>query len=1283
MNLLHIRIDPKTEKGWPAIFDLAAAGSSYAVRRKVWLQFDPETLNHHRIDPRGYGTVLGQALFHDRQARELFVSARARTDGPLHVLLSVEAEDLRSRFWGRLCAPLDAPGADGWDFVALKAGTPFALYLPAAIDQRFPPIGRRQLRALVLVASPADPEKRWGVPPFDVATAVTTAVQAIHPIDCDILARGIEGAKGLPTLEALAARLVSEHYPLLHLVCHGRQRSGGEPTLYLEDAAGGVAPVGAQELLTQLNRLHGSGRGLPRFVFLSSCQTAAPEAGEGLAGLAQRLVCELGVPAVLAMSENVSVRLATELVRTFYPLLLQHSHVDRALAETCAALAATKQYDVHVPVLYSRLGGEPLFREGSGPPTAEDIRRALEGGERLFADRAPVLRPRWQELARTIRAHLAEDPDGRPAEARREWEKGLQKARNEIDQLCEEVLDLRFDALAHDAAPKAYNKDCPFLGMLPFTLEQALFFFGRRSLIRRLVRRLREREKGRNFLAVLGASGSGKSSLVLAGLLPALKVKPGEFAYVRPGGNPVEALADALSPRESPPRVLVVDQFEELFTLCKEPDRRQAFVDALLARCKHGRVVVAMRADFWGECAEHPRLHRLMQRRQELIRRMTRNELAEAVAEQAWKVGLRFEADLLAQILDDVSGEPGAMPLLQHALRNLWERRHGWRLPAREYRESGGVKQAIEKTANDLYNRLPDEERRSLMKNVFLRLTRLDEGATGDEWRDTRQTVTLDELVPAGGDLATVRDLVAVLADARLVVTAPAAGTAKVKVEVAHEALIQHWPQLREWVAEDRASHILHQGVRTAAREWANDHRNRDLLIHHGKRLEGIQILASNNRITLNALETEYLAACHLRRDGEPRLVDVGNWQNLNEAGWGVIFPQDADPRIKQALQKLLDHRRAQAAEHHWDYYREFTGPAGYRPGETKTQFLSRHGVGTGRPAPERMPHYLLLVGDPQAIPYEFQYALDVQYAVGRIHFPDLAAYEHYAESLVRAERQPVARPRTAVLFGPRNPGDPATQMSADRLLRPLADYLRAQCLPWMIRHFHGEDATKEQLRRLLGGEETPALLVTAGHGMWFPSGDQRQLAHIGALLCQDWPGFGVCRPEFYFSADDLGDEANLLGSVMFFWSCFSAGAPRLSDYDAYLTPGEAPQEICPTALVSPLPQRLLGHLRGGALAVIGRVERAWAFSFMEEGAITNLGTFEQCVLRLLEGHPVGMAVDAFSRRYSELSTELNAMFDPDPGKQNDVQRKWLLTAVRDARNYVIVGDPAVRLTFP
>ncbi len=403
--------------------------------------------------------------------------------------------------------------------------------------------------------------------------------------------------------------------------------------------------------------------------------------------------------------------------------------------------------------------------------------------------------------------------------------------------------------------------------------------------------------------------------------------------------------------------------------------------------------------------------------------------------------------------------------------------------------------------------------------------------------------------------------------------------------------------------------------------------------------------------------------------------------KKLDEAGWGVIFTHDADPAIRDALGPLLELREEQAGER----FKVYAGRDGYRPGEAKTKFLARHGAGPGPADPEKVPYYLLLVGSPEAIPFRFHSQLDVQYAVGRIHFDTIEEYARYAESVVAAEEGKDLLPRQVSLFGVENDQDKATRLSSRHLVSPLRDYLLANRSDWEVSAFLKEEATKANLARLLGGAETPALLFTASHGMEFPNGDPRQLPHQGALLCQDWPGpKGWKKPipqDFYFAGDDLASDAGLGGLIAFCFACYGAGTPRHDEF-AKQAFKDSRAEIAPHAFLAGLPTKLLSHPRGGALAVVGHVERAWGYSFQWSGAGAQTTVFESTLERLLDGHPVGSSLEYFDERYAELSTvladqleEIEYGVQPDP---YELSGMW--TANNDARGYVILGDPAVRL---
>jgi WD40 repeat protein/class 3 adenylate cyclase len=405
---------------------------------------------------------------------------------------------------------------------------------------------------------------------------------------------------------------------------------------------------------------------------------------------------------------------------------------------------------------------------------------------------------------------------------------------------------------AHEDVPKSAglpdyslppaDVPCPYKGLVPFDADDADVFFGREQLVEELVDRLDEAP----FLAVVAPSGNGKSSLVRAGVVPALERRTGRLhpALFSPGEHPLAELAAA-----GDADLLVVDQFEEVFTLCRDEEERRTFIDALLGTAKRGlRVVVALRADFYGHCAAYPRLAAALEDRQALVGPMSEDELRRAIEGPAERAGLLLEPGLVEAILRDVVGEPGALPLLSHSLLETWKRRSGRVLTLVGYLQSGGVQGAITKTAETVYREALSADQQALARNIFLRLTELGHGT-----EDTRRRVAIAELVPRPEQQNDVDEVLRRLADARLVTIGE--GT----VEVAHEALIRHWPTLRAWLDEDREGRLVHRRLTEAAREWDTTHRD-SALLYRGTRLAGAGDWASVHDGELNELEREFLS---------------------------------------------------------------------------------------------------------------------------------------------------------------------------------------------------------------------------------------------------------------------------------------------------------------------------------------------------------------------------------------------------------------------------------------
>lgn len=403
---------------------------------------------------------------------------------------------------------------------------------------------------------------------------------------------------------------------------------------------------------------------------------------------------------------------------------------------------------------------------------------------------------------------------------------------------------------------------------------------------------------------------------------------------------------------------------------------------------------------------------------------------------------------------------------------------------------------------------------------------------------------------------------------------------------------------------------------------------------------------------------------------------------NLAQSGWGIVFAAD-DPdvdRARGALAPLLERRRQEAG----GLYREFAGADGLRVGETGRAFLARHGGSPGPVDPRRgIPYYLLVVGPPTRTPFQAQMDLDARHAVGRLDLGGVDALAAYAEGTVRREQETARARRRAVIYGTRNPGDPSTQRSARHLATPLADALERLLPQWQLDRRIAGDATKDALRDLLHDGSPPSLLFAACHGARFsPDDPAGQRLGQGALVTQEWPGpMAKSHPLTameLFRAADVTDGARLEGMIAFLFACFSAGTPEA---DEFLPPqAGAPAKLADTPFTASLAQRMLAR---GAAAVVGHVERAWTWSFRWPVAGGSTTVFESVLHALARGSRVGAAMEGLNRRYAEIAAELSEELRQNSvGMKNDEVVAGLWTALTDARNFIVLGDPAVRLAL-
>jgi WD40 repeat protein len=443
----------------------------------------------------------------------------------------------------------------------------------------------------------------------------------------------------------------------------------------------------------------------------------------------------------------------------------------------------------------------------------------------------------------------------------------------------------------------------PYRGLESFYQEHARFFFGREALTEWLLNELQlsygPKETNR-FLAIIGASGSGKSSLARAGLVSALKQgaigdsKNWPIVILRPGQDPLESLAIAISAEENlrqfiPPiktiisefsddkkalhwavrkalhgmpetsRVfLLIDQFEEIFTLCHDDTRRKAFIKNVLyaANVVGGQtvVVLTMRADFYSRCARYGTLAAALSDHQFLVGPMTEEELRNAIERPAQMVGCELEPGLAETLITDFNRGPGTLPLLQHALLELWISRKGRQLTNEAYQNIGGIEGALEQRAEQVYDQLTKAERK-ICRQILLRLTQ-----AGTDTDDTKRIATLEELITIETKKKLVEKVIQTLSgpDARLITIDGGEELEEQSVEVVHEALIRGWSRLQAWLDEDREFLLWRQRLRIYLSQRKQAPHDKDTLLRGAPLVEARRWLEGRSG-NLNSDEKSYI----------------------------------------------------------------------------------------------------------------------------------------------------------------------------------------------------------------------------------------------------------------------------------------------------------------------------------------------------------------------------------------------------------------------------------------
>lgn len=727
------------------LHEISRLNRGTGTRRHLHLIAEPVIASPPSL--RDLGRRLYDAVFRDEVRSVLIASqAEAQAEGcalRIRLRFSDDAIDLATLPWEILFDP------EQQHFLALSEARPILRYL--SLPRSRPPLQiKPPLTILAVLASPTDHarldvEQEWQAIETALATLCTNGKVTLERLT-------------LPTFETLRNRLLGEPVHVLHFVGHGLYAAErGEGALLFEDARRQSHLIPAQSLAILLHN-HSS----LRLVYLNACEGAIADQGNVFAGVAQTLVHQ-GVPAVVAMQDEITDDAAIQTARAFYTALAMGRPVDAALTQARVALATQENEEWAIPVLFSRSPDNRLFDVGETLP----------------------------------------DPD------------------------------------------------CPYPGMRPFNEKQQKLFFGRDREIDDAVSRLAQHP----FLTVVGPSGSGKSSLVYAGIIPSLRNSgrfgEGEWSIkiLRPSDSrtadgkaaPMQALTQLLDlfPQSSgatlqSPTLLCIDQFEEVFTLADAVEAEQ-FLKALHALIKPAGkasnlyILLTVRADFYPEMMAMGPLWEAVKANRLELTPLGDDELWAAIVQPAAVVGVTVDEALVVELIHDAAGESGVLPLVQETLVLLWKKVESRQLKLKAYQamaDSGrtGIQVAIDRRANVVYNNLSDAAK-PIARRIFLRLIQFGAGRA-----DTRRQQTVAELRTSGDDYHCFEETLRTLVDSRLLTTSGEEDNPNRRVDISHEALIGGWVLLQTWIREKREAESTRRRLVEAAKQWLDAEKQGGLL---------------------------------------------------------------------------------------------------------------------------------------------------------------------------------------------------------------------------------------------------------------------------------------------------------------------------------------------------------------------------------------------------------------------------------------------------------------------